>query len=65
MSKDKIEGFLVGVGAGILFTALLQARKEWRKRPEKAGNAQMLTAQFSPAIPPAEPLEVNARGVHA
>ena len=65
MSKDKIEGFLVGIGAGMLVTAFLQAGEQVRKSRGKAGNAHGLNARFGPAIAPPEPVKVSARSVHA
>jgi hypothetical protein len=55
MNKDKIEGFLIGIGAGILVTAFLQAGEQLRKSPEKTVTAPALSARFGHAVAPAEP----------
>ena len=61
MSKDKLEGFLIGIGAGILVTAFLQACEQLRKKPVEARQLRRVPMQSPRANAPAQPPNRSVR----
>jgi len=49
MSVERVEGFLVGLGAGVLLGAVLKLRRELRPRPvAPAPNAPLRASELRP-----------------
>ena len=62
MSKDKIEGFLFGLGAGVLFAAFIELRE---KPAAAAAGEQEDTAQLDATHGPVGPPHIPVQAVSA